>query len=775
MRRRAVLSAFVPLMSLALALAAFGCGKKRGGGGDDEVVVEPKSDENGVVVATIDTSSGDTQVLKASADNPELEGAEVLFPPGSLAVPADVTIQQGETLVSERLLADAGIPDDTEGAGPTVLVTASEDIDATQPFTVALPFDPEAQGALHLAPKMLAVLYLVKKAGEEKLYVGIIPASELEIVDGVVRLKTKYFGAFQVIVAVSGLDETKEASTDEAFKPKPLDTSTGTKTSMKTTTSTGTSTSTGTDTEPAIGAPAVESMTPSGSTAEPDVTISLTFDLEVDEASAVDGGVTLATGANGTGPAPAYTVAVDGKTVTLAVSRRLTLGQKYTVWVNGSLEAVGGAARDSDPEAHAFTVRSGAWAANESGEVGTDFPRTQPYNTDRLSAHDSGYSLAVDSGSDFGAYVTDAAGAMHATPLTSIASASIYTVKMLPGADGKDYYAWNADEFGPSRRILVDRAGTPFSAPMDAAKVGSDTFIGSNFHYFLGHDGKTTQSYVLTVEDDPQTADDIVIRERLIGASTADAVEVGTEGIGTDSITYAAFHSARDGRAILVLVSSNVTPAAKVYLRTKAGAWIKSDLAGGPVFSPTGTIQCVDAKVLDGDGYALGWVESDSSAVTTYLMRAEGTTWSNPAEAEYPHGVGEPVYAQIAVGVGGGAAVQFEAQSDIYGWAHNGSSWGNPESFAAGASWDRSLVGVDAAGHAVIAWRTTGTENYGIRAWHFDSTAWAATAEIVESGRDYVEFHGMAVEDSGRVYLVWSDDPDVTGPGAATVVRGVFK
>src|SRR5687768_6324675 len=56
-----------------------------------------KSDQNGIVVATVGGNSTETQIVKASASS-AVKDVLVAFPPGSLAISTDVVVQEGSQI-----------------------------------------------------------------------------------------------------------------------------------------------------------------------------------------------------------------------------------------------------------------------------------------------------------------------------------------------------------------------------------------------------------------------------------------------------------------------------------------------------------------------------------------------------------------------------------------------------------------------------------------------------------------------------------------------------
>src|SRR5690606_19836060 len=92
-----------------------------------------------ILSAAISANSGTTQVVAAS-QNSAISAAQVSFPAGALALNTTITIEEGASLASASFTAELGTSDvQVASAGTPVVVKSSVPMDATTPFTLAIP------------------------------------------------------------------------------------------------------------------------------------------------------------------------------------------------------------------------------------------------------------------------------------------------------------------------------------------------------------------------------------------------------------------------------------------------------------------------------------------------------------------------------------------------------------------------------------------------------------------------------------------------------------
>jgi hypothetical protein len=170
-------------------------------------------DAAGNVSANFDPNSSQTQVLQLNSGS--IAGAAVAIPPGSLSIPISVVVGEGESLASSSFSQQIGLTDNAIAAsGPSVSFIPSQNVQATNPFTLAIPFSA------------VTALSLKDAAGEENLVVmfrsikvengttsyreGVIPREQITVSKDKVTFQTTNFGLFQVGVAQTKVREKIE-------------------------------------------------------------------------------------------------------------------------------------------------------------------------------------------------------------------------------------------------------------------------------------------------------------------------------------------------------------------------------------------------------------------------------------------------------------------------------------------------------------------------------------------------------------------------------------
>lgn len=167
-------------------------------------------DAAGNVSATFDPTSSQTQVLQLNSGS--IAGAAVAIPPGSLSIPVSVVVGEGESLASSSFSQQIGLTDNTISAsGPSVSFIPSQNVQATNPFTLAIPFT--AVTGLHLDDtgngENLVVMFRSIKVenGTTSYLEGVIPREQITVSKEKVTFQTTNFGVFQVGVAQTKVKE----------------------------------------------------------------------------------------------------------------------------------------------------------------------------------------------------------------------------------------------------------------------------------------------------------------------------------------------------------------------------------------------------------------------------------------------------------------------------------------------------------------------------------------------------------------------------------------
>jgi hypothetical protein len=150
----------------------------------------------------------------------ELSGSYAEFPPGALAVTTDVSIQEGADLNDANLLEELGLDGSAVTTGGKALVVSpSVEADAQKPFTLAVTLN--SQSTLTTQTGSLAILYKSYRYSEGgKLYVGIIPPSEVTSNGGAAVFKTSYWGSYQPIYTTLDVSKVEPKVTESQIVAK---------------------------------------------------------------------------------------------------------------------------------------------------------------------------------------------------------------------------------------------------------------------------------------------------------------------------------------------------------------------------------------------------------------------------------------------------------------------------------------------------------------------------------------------------------------------------
>lgn len=174
--------------------------------------------------ATGQVSADSTAIqLLPAAQNSIIAGATAEFPPGTIALATEITIQPGASIANSSVVSDLKLSNLIAASAPPVTVSAALMQDTVQPFTVALPLPDEA--ALRLLAdnsfEKLVVLYRVQSVADNMEKAGFVTRANLVIKDNMVRFQTRHFGTFQAIYTVEVLSEPAKELVGPAITPKP--------------------------------------------------------------------------------------------------------------------------------------------------------------------------------------------------------------------------------------------------------------------------------------------------------------------------------------------------------------------------------------------------------------------------------------------------------------------------------------------------------------------------------------------------------------------------
>ena len=182
---------------------------------DSSTNVEVLSSDENQITAKLSPDSTEIQTLSAP-ENSAVKGSTVQFPPGSLAVSTDITLEEGQSLASGDFTSELGLSTDTEvqAASAPVLLTSSEEKDPANPFTLALNLGSN----LSLAEQGTMVIFykIIKYSSGKTNFVGIIPADKLERDGDKVKFEAKYFGLYQATYIPDAIEVPEEKESQSA-------------------------------------------------------------------------------------------------------------------------------------------------------------------------------------------------------------------------------------------------------------------------------------------------------------------------------------------------------------------------------------------------------------------------------------------------------------------------------------------------------------------------------------------------------------------------------
>ena len=176
------------------------------------------ADSAGNYTGTIDPHSTATQVLRATSG--DLSGSAIALPPGALGINLNITIGSGETLASSDTTQQLGLGGNSAtAAGPSVSFVPSQNVQATNPFTLSIPVSGTSL-AFALANSdndNLVVMYKWMKVtdGVPSYSIGIITRDQLTIGSKTVQFQTDKFGTFQLAVTQTKITEPVNKPTAE--------------------------------------------------------------------------------------------------------------------------------------------------------------------------------------------------------------------------------------------------------------------------------------------------------------------------------------------------------------------------------------------------------------------------------------------------------------------------------------------------------------------------------------------------------------------------------
>lgn len=173
-------------------------------------------DDAGNFVAQIDPSKAETQLMRITEG--AIAGAAVAIPPSALSIPVSIMVGEGVALTTNSFSKDLGLTGNAITAGgPSVSFTASQDVVASNPLTLSIPFGALAFALAEVDTDNLVVMYrwLTLKDGEPSYEVGVIPGDKVTRGQNKVSFQTTKFGTFQVGISETKITKPLLAATEE--------------------------------------------------------------------------------------------------------------------------------------------------------------------------------------------------------------------------------------------------------------------------------------------------------------------------------------------------------------------------------------------------------------------------------------------------------------------------------------------------------------------------------------------------------------------------------
>lgn len=173
-------------------------------------------DDSGNHVASFDPTKSETQLMRITSG--AIAGAAVAIPPAALSIPVAVTVGEGVSLASTSFSNTLGLSDNKLAAGgPSVSFTASQDVVASNPMTLSIPFGSLSFALAEIDTENLVVMYrwTTIENGEAKFEAGVLPGDSVTRGRNKVSFQTTRFGTFQVGLAERKITANLTAKSEE--------------------------------------------------------------------------------------------------------------------------------------------------------------------------------------------------------------------------------------------------------------------------------------------------------------------------------------------------------------------------------------------------------------------------------------------------------------------------------------------------------------------------------------------------------------------------------
>lgn len=178
--------------------------------------LQTKLDDSGNHIASFDPTKSETQLMRITSG--AIAGAAVAIPPAALSIPVSIAVGEGVSLATSSFSQTLGITDNKINAGgPSVSFTASQDVVASNPMTLSIPFGSTSLHLNDVDSENIVVMYrwTIIENGETKFEAGILPGENVTRAKNKVSFQTTKFGTFQVGVPEKKISAAVVAKTEE--------------------------------------------------------------------------------------------------------------------------------------------------------------------------------------------------------------------------------------------------------------------------------------------------------------------------------------------------------------------------------------------------------------------------------------------------------------------------------------------------------------------------------------------------------------------------------
>lgn len=191
----------------------------------DPVAVAPKSDANGIVTYALDAEAETPLRVEGSASG-AAKGVRLDIPAGALPKDVEVVIEPAVKLPLKQLRTEVGSPAEISEFGASVHVGVTPQLEATEPFTVTMPFDPLAEPTLAPAGSGTcpcpSILVLGFDADSSETHVMLLAPGDFKSDEEAktISFRTKRFGIY-AIVTVGDVEDSFNERLDRRTSRKP--------------------------------------------------------------------------------------------------------------------------------------------------------------------------------------------------------------------------------------------------------------------------------------------------------------------------------------------------------------------------------------------------------------------------------------------------------------------------------------------------------------------------------------------------------------------------